>query len=185
MASNYIWRDKTNPPDADDLEATDYIAFEIANSSGSDQGHIHQTEFKIITALADNEKPNAKLNEIQDTQLDSITITITGSIHINKEEGASVASSLIPQKIKEWMCDEKTTTAFPKGRFGLKLANFTPFNVYPTPSSASALSLGYMIQDWTWLRVGETQGKAEFIATLRLNGEIGVGTYNWAEEETP
>lgn len=182
MASNYIWRDKTNPPGVVFDPATDKIEFEIANTTGSDQGHIHQTEFKILTALADNEKPNAKLNEIQDTQLDSITITITGSIHINKEEGASVASSLIPQKVKEWMCDEKTTTAFPKGRFGLKLANFTTFNVYPTPSSASALSLGYMIQDWTWLKVGETQGKAEFIATLRLNGEIGVGTYNWAQE---
>ena len=71
MPANYIWRDLQNPPDANAVPATDYIAFEITSTSSSDQGHIHQVEYKTVVALADNEKPNAKLNEIQDTQLDS------------------------------------------------------------------------------------------------------------------
>ena len=180
MATSYIWRDSGNPPDAQSNPATDKIEFE-ASSVTDDQGHIHQTEFKIVTALADNEKPNAQLNELQDTQVDSITVTITGSIHNWQSAGASGTQSTIPATIKKWMCDKKTkATNFPKGRFGLQLADFETFNVNPTAT------LGYMIQDWTWLRVGDTQGKTEFIATLRLNGTIRSagtdedGTYTWA-----
>ena len=67
------------------------------------------------------------------------------------------------------------TTYQDEGRFGLQLADFTTFNVNPTAT------LGYMIQDWTWIRSGETQGKTDFIATLRLNGDIGAedSTYTW------
>jgi len=46
MATNYLWRDLQNPPDASALEATDYIAFEITSAADSDQGHIHQVEYK-------------------------------------------------------------------------------------------------------------------------------------------
>ena len=181
MATNYIWRDLQNPPDASTLEATDYIAFEITSTATSDQGHIHQVEYKTVVALADNEKPNAKLNEIQDTQLDSITITITGSLHLKKGDGSNATDSAIPQKVKQWMLDPKTTTSFPKGRFGLKMAEFTIFNV--NPSNLAGEERGYLIQDWTWLRVGDTPGKAEFITTLRLNGTVGLSPYtSWTDE---
>ena len=191
MATSYIWRDKTNPPDSSNsasFKAIDYITFESATVT-DDQGHVHQSEFKIDTAIADNEKPNAKLNELQDTQVDTITVTLTGSIHNWQTAGASGVASVIPQKVKEWMCDKKTkvvgspsstTPTLPKGRFGLKLADFSTFDVYPTAT------LGYMIQDWTWIRSGETKGKTDFIATLRLNGTIKSagtdedGTYTWA-----
>ena len=175
MATSYIWRDNV-----DRGNATDKIEFE-ASSVTDDQGHIHQSEFKIVTAIADNEKPNAQLNELQDTQVDTITVTLTGSIHNWQTAGASGTQSNIPTTIKKWMCDKKTkATTFPKGRFGLELADFSTFNVDPSTT------LGYMIQDWTWVRVGDTQGKTEFIATLRLNGTIRSagtdedGTYTWA-----
>ena len=175
MATSYIWRDIQNPPDGGGTPATDYITFEAAAVT-TDQGHVHQSEFKIITAIADNEKPNAKLNELQDTQVDTITVTLTGSIHNWQTAGASGTASTIPQTVKEWMCDKKTkATTFPKGRFGLELADFATFNVNPSTT------LGYMIQDWTWIRSGETKGKTDFIATLRLNGDIGAedSTYTW------
>ena len=86
----------------------------------------------------------------------------------------------MPDRVKKWMCDKKTkATTFPKGRFGLELADFATFNVNPSTT------LGYMIQDWTWVRSGETKGKTDFIATLRLNGTIKSagtdedGTYTW------
>jgi len=169
MVASYIWRDH-----ASRASATDKIEFE-SSSVTDDQGHIHQSEFKIVTAIAENEKPNAKLNELQDTQVDSITVTLTGSIHNWKTAGASATKSDIPQTVKEWMCDKKTKTGFLKGRFGLELADFTTFNVNPSTT------LGYMIQDWTWVRSGETKGKTDFIATLRLNGNIGAedSTYSW------
>ena len=168
MATSYIWRDAAAVGGSDEIE------FE-SSSVTDDQGHIHQSEFKIVTAIAENEKPNAKLNELQDTQVDSITVTLTGSIHNWKTAGASATKSDIPQTVKEWMCDKKTKTGFLKGRFGLELADFTTFNVNPSTT------LGYMIQDWTWVRSGETKGKTDFIATLRLNGNIGAedSTYSW------
>jgi len=168
LATSYIWRDHASVGGSDEIE------FE-ASSVTDDQGHIHQSEFKIITAIADNEKPNAKLNELQDTQVDTITVTLTGSIHNWQSAGASVTASTIPQTVKEWMCDKKTNSTYKKGRFGLQLADFTTFNVDPTAT------LGYMIQDWTWVRSGETKGKTDFIVTLRLNGDIGAEdtTYSW------
>ena len=41
-----------------------------------------------------------------------------------------------------------------------------------------------MIQDWTWVRSGEIKGKTDFIATLRLNGDIGAESsdYTWNTE---
>jgi len=101
MATSYIWRDAAAVGGSDEIE------FE-ASSVTDDQGHIHQSEFKIITAIADNEKPNAKLNELQDTQVDTITVTLTGSIHNWQTAGASGTESTIPQKVKQWMCDKKT-----------------------------------------------------------------------------
>lgn len=174
MATSYIWRDSGNPPDAQSNPATDKIEFE-ASSVTDDQGHIHQSEFKIVTAIADNEKPNAKLNELQDTQVDTITVTLTGSIHNWQTAGISETESVIPTTVKKWMCDKKTSASFPKGRFGLQLADFGTFNVDPTTT------LGYMIQDWTWIRSGEIKGKTDFIATLRLNGDIGAdgSSYSW------
>jgi hypothetical protein len=173
MGVSYIWRDN-----ASRASASDKISFETANIT-DDQGHIHQLEFKITTALADNEKPNAKLNELQDTQVDSITVVVTGSIHNWQTAGASGTQSTIPDKIKSWMCDKKSTSSFSKGRFGLELYDFPSFNVNPSST------LGYMIQDWTWIRDGDISGKTSFIATLRLNGTILTsgtdenGTYTW------
>tara|TARA_B110000014_G_C19952825_1_gene493050 strand:+ start:248 stop:769 length:522 start_codon:yes stop_codon:yes gene_type:complete len=169
---SYIWRDAATVGAA---SSANKIAFELATGT-DDNGHIHQSEFKITTALADNEKPNAKLNELQDTQVDSITVTITGSIENQQADGDPNA---IVAKVKNFMCDKKTTSSYPKGRFGMALNDFTTFNANPSAT------LGYMIQDWTWVRDGDTPGKTSFIATLRLNGTILTsgteenGTYTW------
>lgn len=169
---SYIWRDGATVGAA---SSANKIAFELAIGT-DDNGHIHQSEFKITTALADNEKPNAKLNELQDTQVDSITVTITGSIENQQADGGANA---VIARVKNFMCDKKTTSTFPKGRFGLALNDFTTFNVNPSAT------LGYMIQDWTWVRDGDTPGKTAFIAILRLNGTILTsgteenGTYTW------
>ena len=173
MATSYIWRDH-----ASRASATDKIEFE-SSSVTDDQGHIHQSEFKIVTAIADNEKPTAKLNELQDTQVDTITVTLTGSIHNWQTAGASGTASTIPATVKKWMCDKKTSTSFPKGRFGLELADFETFDC--NPSVVSGEEKGYMLQDWTWIRSGDTKGKTDFIATLRLNGFIGAegSAYSW------
>ena len=56
---SYIWRDAANEGAA---STANKISFELATGT-DDNGHIHQSEFKITTAIADNEKPNAKNQE--------------------------------------------------------------------------------------------------------------------------
>ena len=49
MGDSFIWRDN-----ASRSSASDKIEFDAGNVT--DGGYIHQSEFKITTALADNEK---------------------------------------------------------------------------------------------------------------------------------
>ena len=74
---------------------------------------------------------------------------------------------------------KKTKTGFLKGRFGLELADFSTFDVDPSTT------LGYMLQDWTWVRsgligvvLGLRLGPARLGAGLRLEIKVGlVGVY--------
>ena len=74
------------------------------------------------------------------------------------------------------MLDNKTTTSFPFGRFGFQLDDFPDFNVKPNSNR------GCILEDWTWIRAGQTLGKAEFTATLRFNANatgLNASSYNW------
>jgi len=78
------------------------------------------------------------------------------------------------------MLEDKTNASFPKGRFGLRLNDFSALNL--TPNNATNNKRGYILSDVEFTRNGETKGKLEFIATLRFNGDIGTasgGKYEW------
>lgn len=70
-----------------------------------------------------------------------------------------------------------TNKVFPKGRFGLRLNDFTALNLTPTADR------GYILSNVEFIRDGETKGKLQFVATLRFNGSIGSpnasGQYIW------
>ena len=67
------------------------------------------------------------------------------------------------------MNDGKTTTGFEEGRFGLRLDDFPQLNVTPdnTPNT-----FGYVLADVRFIRDGEHKDKVQFVATLRLSGDI-------------
>jgi hypothetical protein len=93
-------------------------------------------------------------------------------------------NSSVLQLVKEWLIEAKTDAVFTKGRFGLTLDDVDAYNLVPTGTGTSPEQpKGYVLTNWRWVRDGETNGKAGFIATLRFNGDVGNTTttpdYNW------
>lgn len=176
--TSYIWR-CTNA-DANKqcqlASAESSISFTISNIT--DGKHIHQTELNMVVAIGENEKPQGDVNELQDVGVDSITWIITGSVE-------SPTTNDVFQTSKVWMLGGKTTTTFTKGRFGLSLDDITAFNLVPTGTGTGGTATveqprGYILSNWQWVKSGQVNGKADFIATLRFNGDIGVSpTYSW------
>ena len=161
-----IWRATTSG--AEDSNTSDRIQFNESPIPYNGK-QITQSEFEMKVSLALNERPKQKLDELQDTGLSSVTVVVTGSSFVPTDE----ASTGPFQLAKKWMIEDKWITAFPKGRFGLRINDFPHYNVTPT------VNLGYMIEDWRWIREGEWKGRAAFVATLRLNGSVGSPPYSW------
>lgn len=159
-----IWRDTT------ETLSTDKIEFN-GGAVVNEQGNIIQTKFTISSSVAVNELPGA-VDKLQDTGVQGITIFVTGSIQDPQVDGLDTA-----QKFKQWMLEDKTSTALPKGRFGLRLNDFTALNLTPTADR------GYILSNIEFIRDGDTKGKLQFVATLRFNGSIGSpngsGHYIW------
>jgi hypothetical protein len=181
--TSYIWRSSsTNSGIGSDkrgtmaLAGTDKIQFDQVNVSNGK--YIHQTQLDLIVGVGENEKPKGNVNEIQDTFLDSITWIITGSVV------TETGNSSVLQLVKEWLIEAKTDTVFTKGRFGLTLDDVDAYNLVPTGTGTTPEQpKGYVLTNWRWVRDGETNGKAGFIATLRFNGDVGNTTttpnFNW------
>ena len=175
-AQSAIWRAGTvNGSGAEPSgSGSDIIEFNTG-SLINDQGHILQTKFNITSSVAVNELPGA-VDKLQDTGVQGIIIYVTGSINNPQGDGSDPA-----QKFKEWMLEDKTINVtnkvFPKGRFGLRLNDFTALNLTPTADR------GYILSSVEFIRDGETKGKLQFVATLRFNGIIGSpngsGQYLW------
>lgn len=182
MTSSYIWRSTEGQEHGTTKQGTrtsagsDVVEFSI--NSVSDGKYIHNTQLDFVVGIGENEKPKGSVNELQDTFLDSITWTITGSV--NTDTGASSVFDLI----KKWLIEGKTDDVFTKGRFGLELYDIDSYNLIPTGTGASPEQpRGYILSNWSWVRDGETKGKTGFVATLRFNGDLGdtstVRDYDW------
>ena len=157
-------------------DGSDTIIFSDANITNG--RYLHQTQLDMNVAIGENEKPKGNVNELQDTFLDTITWTLTGSV------ATQTGNTSVFQKVKEWLIEEKTDDVFTKGRFGLELDDVNSYNLVPTGTGATPEQpRGYVLTNWRWIRDGETSGKAAFVATLRFNGDIGKNTtstkYDW------
>ena len=171
-AQSAIWRAGTvngagTEPSGSGSDIIEFNTGAVVN----DQGFILQTKFTVSSSVAVNELPGA-VDKLQDTGVQGITIFVTGSIQDPQVDGLDTA-----QKFKQWMLEDKTSTALPKGRFGLRLNDFTALNLTPTADR------GYILSNIEFIRDGDTKGKLQFVATLRFNGSIGSpdgsGHYIW------
>ena len=176
--TSYIWR-STADADADLLglrTAVDAEVIEFTATNVVDGKHIHEHSIDLPIGFAENEKPKLNVNEIQDTFLEGVIFTVTGTIENPSTNPAG-------QTVKEWVIEAKTNTLFSKGRFGIELADFGSYDVIPAAIGGVEQPRGLILVDWKWIRNGTYNGKADFIATLRFNGDFGVSTttpkYDW------
>jgi hypothetical protein len=177
--TSYLWRNTAGDENATTKIGTRtaagsaLITFTATNTTNGK--HLHQSEFEMVVAIGDNEKPQGNVNELQDVGVDSATWVITGSIE-------SPITNSVQQLVKEWMFDGKTDAVYTKGRFGLEMDDLTSYNCNPTGTgSATEQPRGYILSNWKWIKDGETSGKVSFIATLRFNGDPGTSgnSYSW------
>lgn len=176
MTSAFIWRSTVAIGGLGARTGAD-SSIEFTENNVTQGKHIHEETIDLIVGYAENEKPKLKLNEIQDEGLDSVTFTITGTIENPVVNDAK-------QIVKEWLIEDKTNGVFTKGRHGIELTDFTEYDVVPASTGGSPEQpRGLILINWKWIKSGEFQGKADFIATVKLNGDIGSTTttpnYNW------
>ena len=178
MGSNsqsVIWRATSSGAEPTTYNGNEDIIEFNTGAVVNNEGYILQTKFSISSSVAVNELPGG-VDKLQDTGVQGITVTVTGSINDPQTAGLDPA-----HKIKQWMLEDKTNTSFPKGRFGLRLNDFNGLNL--TPSNASNNERGYILSNVEFIRDGDTKGKLQFVATLRFNGSIGSpngsGQYIW------
>jgi len=164
MAGNSrIWRDSNTVP------VTDIIDFNDTPTLPDDTGAIMQNNITLTSATSINPKPKGQLDELQDTGFASMTFQVTGTID-------DPTNSLIPNLVKGWLVDAKTTATYIMGRFGIEFDDFPAYNVHPNSDR------GCMLTDWNWVRDGQTKGKAAFVATVKFNSTLtGLNspTYAW------
>ena len=176
MVSSYIWR-STSAIGGLGPRASAPLVIEFTPNNVTDGKHLHQEEIDLVVGFSENEKPKGKLNEFQDVGFDSSTFTLTGTV---ENPGANDAE----QTVKEWIIEDKTNGIFTKGMFGIDLSDFPKYNVVPAAVGTSPVQpRGLLLVNWRWIKNGAFQGKADFVAIFKLNGDIGNTTttpnYNW------
>lgn len=182
--SSYFWRADTDS-DSDGLgkrnQSTGVTVIEFTATNVTDGKHIHQHALKWSVGFAENERPKIPFNEIQDTSVESLTFTITGTVENPSTNG-------VMQTMKEWLIEDKTNTVYTKGRFGVELDNFDAHDVTPASTGTTSpvrpeQARGLILVDWEWIFTGEWPSKADFVATVRFNGNHGSSStspkYDW------
>jgi len=164
MANSAIWRCTTGAG-SEANNTGDRIEFNESPIPANGK-QITQSEFNMEVAVVENERPKRDVNSHQDLGFDGLTINITGSIR-------NPAGNTVGLLVKKWLIEPKKVNAFPKGRFGLRIDDFPHYDLTPVSTR------GYIIKSWSWIREGEWKGRAAFVATLVLGGEVGSAPYTW------
>lgn len=136
--------------------------------------HVKNSEDEFDREPAENEKSKGNIDELQDVGLHGITVTITG--HIQTPSSTTVTST-----IKKWMIESQISTVnnFRKGIFGLRRDDNPINDLTPTTSGDSSGPRGYFISNFKLIRPPEFEGKLDFVAILRFNGDVGATPYAW------
>lgn len=123
-------------------------------------GHIFNSEFRIRNSVAENPKVDGNGNDVQDMGLDGIDIQVTGMVK------DSDANNTVVTKLMYWVNEDKTTTGYTEGRFGLRIDDFPYFNMVPTST------YGLVLNDLTFVRDPNKDNKVGFVLTLRIGGDV-------------
>ena len=160
--ANSIFR-LTNPGDTEDnVDTTEKIVFN-SGSVPDRTGKMTTTSFRMVSDLNPHPNPDTKLNQIQDSLLGVVEITVTGYF---KNHNATIG----PRNLYNWSVDEDVNDDFRKGRFGVTLSSMNGIlDVIPTTGLAGT---GYMLSEIDVQDVEDPRDEVGFIARFFRNGTI-------------
>lgn len=149
-----------------DTEATVGSTEKIEFNTGTvpdSTGKLVTTGFRMVSDLNPHANPDVALNQIQDSLLGVVEITVAGYFvdHNN---------TLGPKNLYNWSVDEDVNNDFRKGRIGLTLATLNGIlSLVPTTGLSGT---GYMLAEVEVMDVEEPRTQVNFIAKLFRNGVI-------------
>lgn len=151
----------TNPGDTEaNVSDDEKIIFNTGTIPDS-TGKLVTTSFRMATDLNAHPNPDTPLNQIQDSLLGVVEVTIAGYfINHNNTKG--------PANLYNWEAEPKTNDTFRKGRFGLTLA--TMGGILSLIPSTGLNGLGYMLAEQECIDAEEPRTEVGFIAKFFLNG---------------
>jgi len=151
--------DANGETEADARTANQIVEFNGTSLNPDDQSYTESFKVHYIEDVSIHPNPNRHLSQIQDGKLGMIEITIKGTFTT-----PNTASAI--GVFNRWMIQDKTNTALPFGRFGLRYDNMSQLNLNPSST------LGYILYDFTLTDIEEYQNKAIWEARLYRNGAV-------------
>ncbi len=151
----------TNPGDTEaSVGSSEKIIFNTGVVPDS-TGRLVTTSFRMASDLNPHPSPDIKLNQIQDSLLGVVEVTVAGYF-VNHN------NTLGPANLYNWSVDEDTNDDFRKGRIGLTLATMNGI-LSKVPSTGLA-GTGYMLSEVECFDVEDPRTEISFIAKFFLNG---------------
>ena len=117
------------------------------------------TGFKMLRDTNIHPNPRRTLNQIQDSLLGLVEVTVTGYF-------VAHATTLGPKNLWNWQREAATNAALPFGRFGLQIPSFANSLLDQAPTATT----GFILHDLQCDDVDDPRDKVEFIARFYLNG---------------
>jgi len=151
----------TNPGDTEaSVASTEKIVFN-SGSVPDNTGRLITTSFRMTSDLNPHPNPDTPLNQIQDSLLGVVEVTIAGYfVDHNATKG--------PANLYNWSVDPDVNDDFRKGRFGVTLATMAGIlDIIPT---TGLNGIGYMLSEVEVIDIEDPRTEVGFIAKFFLNG---------------
>jgi len=151
----------TNPGDTEaSVGSTEKIIFNTGTVPDS-TGKLVRTSFRMVSDLNPHPNPDIPLNQIQDSLLGVVEVTIAGYfVNHNATQG--------PANLYNWSVDPDVNDDFRKGRFGVTLA--TMAGILDIIPITGLNGIGYMLSEVFVDDIEEPRTEVPFIVKFLLNG---------------
>ena len=145
--------------------ALDKIDFDGDSATPDARSHIETYNVTMTLVVQENPVPDTNNpSGLQDTGLAIVQYEITGFF-----DGTG-GTPLGIRNFRNWLREDKTSTSFPFGRFGIRNDQRDEFDVVPTTTK------GLMLEHFETQDEYEFTGRTAFTVRLRFNGDIsGLG----------
>jgi len=92
--------------------------------------------------------------------LDGVDVQLTGLFKDSDVDNNDIT------KLMAWVNENKTTTLFTEGRFGLRIDDFPYFNMVPTST------FGYVLNDIRFIRDPIKNNRSGVVLSFRVGGDM-------------